>query len=66
MCPEANLYEPDGWTGVDLGIVNIATTSTGYRAAAAAWHRKRQRDLRRKLRAKDTKSAKRRLKEPAA
>ena len=62
--PEAAQYEPDGFIGVDLGIVNIATTSTGYRAAGRGLnrHRKRQLDLRKKLQAKGTKSAKRLLK----
>ncbi|MFD9481581.1 RNA-guided endonuclease InsQ/TnpB family protein [Streptomyces nojiriensis] len=63
--PETPLNEnPAGFTGVDLGIVNIATTSSGYRAAGRALnrHRKRQLDLRRKLQAKGTKSAKRLLK----
>ncbi|MFE5690666.1 RNA-guided endonuclease InsQ/TnpB family protein [Streptomyces sp. NPDC056512] len=63
--PEAEAYEPDGFIGVDLGIVNIATTSTGYEAAGRGLgrYRKRQLDLRRKLQKKRTKSAKRRLKE---
>jgi IS605 OrfB family transposase len=63
--PEAPVNEePAGFTGVDLGIVNIATTSTGYRAAGRGLnrHRKRQLDLRKKLQAKGTKSAKRLLK----
>ncbi|PZT74302.1 RNA-guided endonuclease InsQ/TnpB family protein [Streptomyces sp. AC1-42T] len=62
--PEPEVYEPDGFVGVDLGIVNIATTSTGYRAAGRGLkrHRKRQLDLRRTLQAKGTKSAKRLLK----
>jgi putative transposase len=62
--PEAEQHEPDGFVGVDLGIANIATTSTGYRAAGRGLnrHRKRQLELRRKLQAKGTKSAKRRLK----
>ncbi|WP_369251973.1 RNA-guided endonuclease InsQ/TnpB family protein [Streptomyces sp. R41] len=62
--PEADPYEPDGFIGVDLGIVNIATTSTGHKAAGRGLnrHRKRQLDLRRKLQAKGTKSAKRLLK----
>ncbi|MGW2564157.1 RNA-guided endonuclease InsQ/TnpB family protein [Streptomyces sp. NPDC001514] len=62
--PEAEQYEPDGFIGVDLGIVNIATTSTGYQAGGRGLnrHRKRQLDLRRKLQKKGTKSAKRRLK----
>ncbi|MFG3404771.1 RNA-guided endonuclease InsQ/TnpB family protein [Streptomyces sp. NPDC048142] len=66
--PEAPLNEdPSGFIGVDLGIVNIATTSTGYRAAGRGLnrHRKRQAELRRKLQAKGTKSAKRRLKQRA-
>ncbi|MDT7706404.1 MAG: putative transposase, partial [Pseudonocardiales bacterium] len=47
--PETPLNEnPDGFVGVDLGIVNIATTSTGYQAARRGLnrHRKRQLDLR--------------------
>jgi len=57
-------YEPDGWLGVDLGIVNIATTSDGQILAGRRLnrYRKRRRDLRRKLQAKKTKAAKRRLK----
>lgn len=62
--PEAEQYEPSGFIGVDLGIVNIATTSTGYRAAGRGLnrHRKRQLELRKKLQVKGTKSAKRLLK----
>ncbi|MFE2985955.1 RNA-guided endonuclease InsQ/TnpB family protein [Streptomyces sp. NPDC059262] len=62
---EAEPYEPDGFIGVDLGIVNIATTSTGYQAAGRGLgrYRKRQLALRAKLQKKRTKSAKRRLKE---
>ncbi|MEU7011419.1 transposase [Streptomyces sp. NPDC046332] len=63
--PGAPLNEdPAGFVGVDLGIVNIATTSTGYRAAGRGLnrHRTRQLDLRKKLQAKGTKSAKRLLK----
>ncbi|MFE6756932.1 RNA-guided endonuclease InsQ/TnpB family protein [Streptomyces sp. NPDC057684] len=62
---EAEPYEPDGFVGVDLGIVNIATTSTGYQAAGRGLnrYRKRQLALRAKLQRKRTKSAKRRLKE---
>ncbi|MCC3771080.1 transposase [Streptomyces sp. UNOC14_S4] len=63
--PEAPLNEePAGFVGVDLGIVNIATTSTGYRAAGRGLnrHRARQLALRKKLQAKGTKSAKRLLK----
>ncbi len=63
--PEAEQYEPEGFIGVDLGIVNIATTSTGYQAAGRQLnrYRKRQLALRAKLQNKRTKSAKRRLKE---
>ncbi|WP_326714437.1 transposase [Streptomyces sp. NBC_01474] len=63
--PEAEAYEPDGFIGVDLGIVNIATASTGYQAAGRGLgrYRKRQLTLRAKLQKKRTKSAKRRLKE---
>ncbi|KJK54844.1 RNA-guided endonuclease InsQ/TnpB family protein [Saccharothrix sp. ST-888] len=63
--PEAPLNgSPSGFVGVDLGIVNIATTSTGYRAAGRGVnrHRGRQLDLRKKLQAKGTKSARRLLK----
>lgn len=66
--PENPVNEnPSGFIGVDLGIVNIATTSTGYRAAGRGLnrHRKRQIELRRTLQAKGTKSAKRRLKQRA-
>ncbi|MFJ9121591.1 RNA-guided endonuclease InsQ/TnpB family protein [Streptomyces sp. NPDC102394] len=63
--PEAEPYEPGGFIGVDLGIVNIATTSIGYQAAGRRLnrYRKRQLALRAKLQKKRTKSAKRRLKE---
>ncbi|MFJ9755511.1 RNA-guided endonuclease InsQ/TnpB family protein [Streptomyces sp. NPDC101149] len=63
--PEAEIYEPDGFVGVDLGIVNIATSSTGYQAAGRQLgrYRKRQISLRAKLQKKRTQSAKRRLKE---
>lgn len=63
--PEAEQFEPDGFIGVDLGIENIATSSTGYKAAGRSLnrYRKRQLDLRAKLQKKQTKSAERRLKE---
>jgi putative transposase len=62
--PEPPVYEPDGFVGVDLGIVNIATTSDGEIMAGRCLnrYRKRQRDLRTKLQKKRTKSAKRVLK----
>jgi putative transposase len=61
--PETELYEPDGFLGVDLGIVNIATTSDGQVMAGRRLnrYRKHQRDLRKKLQKKRTKSAKRAL-----
>ncbi|CAM4105666.1 hypothetical protein NOGI109294_25180 [Nocardiopsis gilva] len=65
--PDPNVYEPDGFIGVDLGIANIATTSTGYLAAGRKLnrYRRRQQRLRAKLQAKGTKSAKRLLKKRA-
>jgi putative transposase len=59
--PEPPVYEPDGFVGVDFGIVNIATTSDGEIMAGRCLnrYRKRQRDLRTKLQKKRTKSAKR-------
>lgn len=61
---EPETYEPEGFLGVDLGIVNIATTSDGRIHAGRGLnrYRKRQRDLRAKLQQKQTKAAKRRLK----
>jgi IS605 OrfB family transposase len=61
--PEAEQYEPDGFIGVDLGIANVATASTGYLAAGRELnrYRKRQLALRAKLQKKRTKSASRRL-----
>ncbi|MGN9847582.1 RNA-guided endonuclease InsQ/TnpB family protein, partial [Nonomuraea sp. H19] len=62
--PEPPLQEPDGFLGVDLGIANIATTSTGKRHCGKGLNavRHRQRRLRKRLQAKATKSAKRLLK----
>ncbi len=63
--PEA---EPDtgteGFLGIDLGIVNIATTSDGQIMAGRQLNRGRLREraLRQKLQKKNTPSAKRRLK----
>ena len=61
--PAPGLAEPDGFTGVDLGIANIATTDDGTRHSGKHLnrHRHRARHLRRKLQAKGTKSAKRLL-----
>jgi putative transposase len=63
--PEALLQQPaGGFLGVDLGIVNIATSSDGDRAAGARLirYRKRQQRLRARLQAKKTSSARRLLK----
>ena len=61
--PEPELLGPDGFLGVDLGIVNIATTSDGHRHAGKRLNRIRHRNrrLRSRLQKKDTKSAKRLL-----
>ncbi|WP_329258384.1 transposase [Actinoallomurus sp. NBC_01490] len=62
--PEPEMYEPDEFIGVDLGIENIATTSSRYKAAGRELnrYRRRQQRLRAKLQKKGTKSAKRLLK----
>lgn len=55
---------PTGWVGVDMGIVNIAYTSTGesWSGGAVTFRRKKNQYLRKTLQAKGTKSAKRLLK----
>ena len=55
---------PDGFPGVDLGIVNIATTSDGanWSGGVVTVRRAKNKRLRAKLQAKGTKSAKRLLK----
>ncbi len=65
--PDPEVYEPDGFLGVDLGIANIATTSDGAIMAGRRLnrYRRRQQRLRAKLQAKGTKSAKRLLKRRA-
>ncbi|MFI6930073.1 RNA-guided endonuclease InsQ/TnpB family protein [Streptomyces sp. NPDC050287] len=63
--PEAPLNrEPVDFLGIDLGIVNIATTSDGEILAGRELNRirSRERGLRAKLQKKNTPSAKRRLK----
>jgi len=62
--PEPTPNEPDGFLGVDLGIVNIATTSDGevYSGGQVNGIRKRHAKLRSKLQAKNTKASKRLLK----
>ena len=54
----------NGFVGVDMGIVNIATTSENYRVAGARLnrYRKRQQRLRARLQAKRTSSSRRLLK----
>ncbi len=62
--PEPQVTDPvNGFVGVDLGIVNIATTSDGDRTAGTRLnrYRKRQARLRRRLQAKKTSSARRLL-----
>ncbi|MET8390883.1 transposase [Streptomyces anthocyanicus] len=62
--PEPEVSGPDGFLGVDLGIVNIATTSDGriMSSRQVNRYRQRKRDLRGKLQKKRTKSAARVLK----
>ncbi|MFU8854179.1 RNA-guided endonuclease InsQ/TnpB family protein [Micromonospora sp. SL1-18] len=57
------VYEPDGFLGVDMGIANIAYDSddTRYTGSKLNGYRRRQQRLRRRLQAKGTKSAKRLL-----
>jgi putative transposase len=61
--PEVQPRAPQGFLGVDLGIVNIATTSDGQRHAGRHLNRVRHRNrrLRGKLQAKATRSARRLL-----
>ncbi|MGW6731926.1 transposase [Streptomyces sp. NPDC055013] len=58
---------PQGFIGVDLGIENIATTSTGRRHSGRHTNRTRENDrrLQRNLAKKNTRSAKRRAKRHA-
>jgi IS605 OrfB family transposase len=62
--PEPTTDEPDGFLGVDLGIVNIAADSDGavYSGGQVNGLRKRHAKLRGKLQGKGTKAAKRLLK----
>ncbi|MCK9868572.1 transposase [Nocardiopsis dassonvillei] len=61
--PDAPEIDPNGFLGVDLGIVNIATTSDGRVMAGRQINRYRRRQLRlrQKLQAKGSRSAKRLL-----
>ncbi|WP_307710564.1 transposase [Streptomyces sp. V1I6] len=64
--PEAELNtDPVDFLGIDLGIVNIATTSDGEIMAGRELNRTRgrERGLRQKLQRKNTPSARRRLKQ---
>jgi len=62
--PEPIPDEPDGFLGIDLGIVNIAADSDGevYSGGQVNGLRKRHAKLRSKLQSKGTKQAKRLLK----
>ncbi len=62
--PEPNPEEPTGFLGVDLGVVNIASTSDGQHFSGRAINNVRARfsRLRSKLQKKGTKSTKRLLK----
>lgn len=62
--PEPMNTAPSGFIGVDMGIVNIATTSDGdnWSGGAVTSRRKKNNRLRARLQAKGTKSAKRLLK----
>ncbi|MFJ2032262.1 RNA-guided endonuclease InsQ/TnpB family protein [Streptosporangium sp. NPDC087985] len=62
--PDRPVAVPDGFLGVDLGIANLATTSDGAHHSGKGLNavRHRHRELRRRLQAKATKSAKRLLK----
>ncbi|WP_047868164.1 RNA-guided endonuclease TnpB family protein [Nocardiopsis sp. RV163] len=62
--PDAPEIDPASFLGVDLGIINIATTSDGQVMAGRQLNRYRRRQLRlrQKLQAKGTGSAKRLLK----
>ncbi|WSS10350.1 transposase [Microbispora sp. NBC_01189] len=67
VLPDVPVTAPDAFLGVDLGIVNIATTSDGDRHSGKGLNavRHRHRRLRRRLQAKQTTSAKRLLKRRA-
>jgi putative transposase len=62
--PEHEYFTPSDFIGVDMGIVNIATDSTGENFSGDKVNglRKRHAKLRKKLQSKGTKSAKRLLK----
>ena len=61
--PTPEVTDPGGFLGVDLGVVNIATTSDGatWSGGAVTTRRKKNQRVRRSLQARGTKSAERRL-----
>ena len=72
--PEPAVSATNGMVGIDMGIVNIATTShvdadgarldgttTNWSGGAVTFRRKKNRHMRRELQKKNTKSAKRKL-----
>lgn len=61
---DQDITDPDGFLGVDLGVANIAVDNDKaiHQGKTVKAVRYRQRQLRRKLQAKHTKSARRRLK----
>lgn len=61
--PEPEVYDPDGFLGVDMGIANIAYDCDGTRHAGTRLngHRRRQARLRARLQVKGTQSARRLL-----
>ncbi|MGI5287490.1 RNA-guided endonuclease InsQ/TnpB family protein [Nonomuraea polychroma] len=66
--PEAPLKaDPDGWIGVDRGIINLATTSDGinYSGQKLTHYRRKMARVRTELQARGTKSARRKLKRRA-
>lgn len=62
--PDVEPTEPNGFLGVDMGLVQIATDSDGnqYSGGAIRGVRRRRRRQRGRLQSKQTRSAKRRLK----
>jgi len=58
---EDGSFDPDQWLGVDMGLVNLATDSDGnqYSGAHMLSLRKRRRRQRKRLQAKQTRSARR-------
>lgn len=63
--PEPEGFDPDEWLGVDSGLVNVAVDSDGnfHDGAVMLSMRKRRRRQRTRLQAKQTKSAKRVLRD---